>query len=109
MLRKLAYRLFGLLFVVTAGLTWAWMAGAYEQLIPTEGLSAADAFWISPGFQSFPMALSIIQAVIGLALVLGVVPVASQTLTDASENEAPSQKEGPKRPEAQDKEAIARQ
>lgn len=109
MLRKLAFRLSGVLSLVSAALTWAWMLGAYEHLIPREGLSEADARWISPGLQTFPITLSIIQVVIGLVFVSGVVPVASQTLIDASENEAPSQKEGPKPPEAQDKEAIGRQ
>lgn len=108
MLRRLAFRLCGLLSLVSAGLTWAWMFGAFEHLISTEGLSEADARWISPGFLSFPITLSIIQVVIGLVFVSGVVPVNSQTRAGISAYEPSLQKEGLETSEDQDEEALGR-
>ncbi len=108
MLRKLTFRLSGVLSLVSAALTWAWMLGAYEHLIPIEGLSEADARWISPGLQTFPITLSIIQVVIGLVFVSGVVPVASQTLTGTSACEPSLQKDGLEASEDQDEEALGR-
>lgn len=73
MIKKLFWRLFGLVLLAFCGSVWAWMFGAFSYL--SKGFGANQAKWVAPGILSMPATVAVIVGLIGLLFVLGVFPV----------------------------------
>ncbi|QMI49804.1 hypothetical protein [Burkholderia sp. MBR-1] len=76
-LKKSAYRLAGLLLLAFSAGTWAWMLGLLANVAGMQMLPGVAGQWAAPGILGYPMIVSIIAALIGLLLLIGVLPLSS--------------------------------
>jgi len=73
MLKSLVYRLIGLGLVGFCGLTWAWMLGAFANLVVVDDQTFGK--WLNPGILSMPGTISVIAGLVGLMYLAGVFPL----------------------------------
>ncbi|MYM92403.1 hypothetical protein [Duganella vulcania] len=79
MLKKITYRLFALGLLAFCVTTWVWMLGGIARFIPTTGLGAKDAQWISPGILSMPATMATIAGLVGVLFLFGVLPLSQDS------------------------------
>lgn len=77
MLKKIAWRSFGLFLLIFCVGLWAWMLGWFARPLPPHTFDTAPMLkaWMAPGVMGFPAIVSVIAGVVGLLFVTGVLPL----------------------------------
>lgn len=67
MIKKIAYRLFGLILLLISALTWFWMLVGFEMFFSAKVIAelGRDAEWLHPGALGMPVVFSIVTALVG--------------------------------------------